>query len=278
MLFILLVLTFGPSLIWLYWLWRSDKFQREPVGLILRLMAVGGPIAVGLTLLVVPWFQRRVPGVEESVLLNMLLTAALPEELFKLLPVVAIAWRSREWREPFDGIVYAGAVALGFHLIETGVYMYNAAQIGISGSLYQGLIRGAKPGHMLYGVAMGYYLSRAKFSLRWWQQLRYWVQALVVPVALHAAWNVSSSYGGNFVGGSTLQDLVFSIAAWGLSVALWVTAYQYIKQNEADSPYNPAATVPMALRGCSACGARYPRAAAFCQNCGAQVAARLVLE
>lgn len=278
MIAILLLLTFGPSFIWLYWLWSSDKFQREPIGLIAKLVALGGPISVGLTLLAVPLYEGRLPAAGESVLVHMLLTAALPEELFKLLPVLLIAWRSREWREPFDGIVYAGAVALGFHVIETGLYMYNAYESGVSNSLYQGLIRGAKPGHMLYGVAMGYFLSRAKFAAGRWRRAESFALALLVPVALHTAWNASSYFGGNFVGGATLQDLIFSIIAWGLSVALWVTAYQYMKENQAASPYNPEASVPMAPTGCPSCGARYPRTAVYCQACGGPVDLRVLPE
>ncbi len=271
MIILLFILTFGPSLIWLYWLWSSDKFQREPIGLIARLAAVGGSVAVAATLLAVPLYERYVPAAQQAVLPHMLLTAALPEELFKLLPVLLLAWRSKEWREPFDGIVYAGAVALGFHLIETGIYMFGAYDSGISNSIYQGLVRGAKPGHMLYGVAMGYFLSRAKFATGWWKRLRSFGMALLVPVGLHTAWNTSSFLGGNFVGGATLQDLMFSMIAWGLSVALWVTAYQYIKENEDASPYNPEASVPMASTGCPQCGARYPRTALYCQNCGSEV-------
>jgi len=113
----------------------------------------------------------------------MLLTAALPEEVFKLLAVLLFARRSPHWTEPFDGIIYAGAAALGFHLIETSLYIYDGLEYGVVDALYQGLFRGTKPGHMLYGVARGYFLSRARFS-KGVARTRYFCLALSLPVVL----------------------------------------------------------------------------------------------
>ncbi|HLN60261.1 MAG TPA: PrsW family glutamic-type intramembrane protease [Symbiobacteriaceae bacterium] len=102
-------LALGPSMIWMYWIWRRDKYQREPLGLVALLFFVGGLIAVVGTLSAVGLYEGYVPSEAASPIVNMLLTAALPEEFFKLLPVLLFAWRSRHWDEPFDGIVYAGA-------------------------------------------------------------------------------------------------------------------------------------------------------------------------
>jgi len=268
MTFLLFLLAFGPSLVWAYWLWSRDKFQREPLGLMARLIIGGGIISVMLTLLTVPLYHDRIPTLEEAVMLNMFLTAALPEEIFKMLPVLLFAWRSPHWTEPFDGIIYAGATALGFHLIETSLYMYSSLEYGLADALYQGLIRGAKPGHMLYGVAMGYFLSRARFT-KGLQRFEYFGLALGVPVLLHTAWNTASAWGGSFVGAQTIGDLIISLVAWGLSVALWVTAYQYMRVNQSNSPWQPETwTEPLAATCCPACRGHYPESAAFCQTCG----------
>jgi RsiW-degrading membrane proteinase PrsW (M82 family) len=107
-----LLLGLGPSIVWMYWIWRKDKFQREPMGLVLLLFIVGGILSVVTTLVVVGLYENLVPSEEASPIWNMLFTAALPEEFFKFLPVMLFAWRSKHWDEPFDGIVYAGATAL----------------------------------------------------------------------------------------------------------------------------------------------------------------------
>lgn len=266
---ILVLLGFGPSLVWLYWLWSRDRFQREPVGMVLKLMFLGGTVSVGLTLLTVPVMTAQLPGLQESVVMEMLLSAALPEEVFKMLPVLAVAWRSPQWSEPFDGIVYAGASALGFHLVETVIYMLRGLESGVGDAVFQGLIRGAKPGHMLYGVAMGFFLSHARFARSLSGRVQNLALAVLVPVGLHEAWDVAAAYGGSFVGGSSLAELLSSLTAWGLSVALWTTAFEYMRRDEAASPFGPGADLTVAASvPCVHCGSGYPERARFCAACG----------
>jgi len=271
MVLVMALLAFGPSLIWLYWLWSRDKFQREPLSLMLWLLGAGGAISVPLVLLTVPLYEHLIPTLKQSVLLNMFFLAALPEEIAKLLPVLLLAWRSKHWDEPFDGIVYAGATALGFHLVETILYMAQSAGGSVGAVLYQGLIRGSKPGHMLYGVAMGYFLSCARFAPpkdRW----KYALLALAVPIGLHTAWNTAAEYGGSIVGGASLADVLLSLVAWALSVVLWVIAFQYMRSDQSDSPWNPETHgIPAAPEACPACGGSYPSTANYCQTCGATV-------
>lgn len=270
--FLLLILAFGPSLLWMYWLWTRDKFQQEPVGLVAFLMLGGGFFSVCLTLATVPLYANRVPSLQESASMHMLLTAALPEEAFKMLQVLLFAWRAKSWNEPFDGIVYAGATALGFHLVETSFYMFSSLEEGLSAAVYQGLIRGIKPGHMLYGVAMGFFLSQAKFSRTLLARLEYLALALIVPVLLHTAWNTANAWGGNFVGAENLGGLFSSLLAWGLSVALWVTAYELMRQNQAKSPYHPDGwSLTMSPHPCGRCGDRNPAVATYCNACGVRL-------
>jgi len=263
---ILVLLGLAPSMVWMYWIWRRDRFQREPLGLVAGLFFGGGLISVILTLLVVGLYEGAVPTEEASPILNMFFTAALPEEVFKMLPVLLFAWRSRHWDEPFDGIVYAGATALGFNLIETAGYMLGEESLG--GSLYQGVVRGTLGGHMVYGIIMGFFLSRAKFSAGGarWSNLGL---ALAVPVALHTTWNAALTYGGDIIVGNELAG----VFAWGLSTVLWLTAFELIRRNKDASWWSPTArTVQVAPTLCWNCHGMYPAPATFCQTCGAQVA------
>lgn len=269
MLLVVLTLTFGPSLIWLYWLWSRDKFRREPLGLVALLMLAGGILSVGLVLGIVPIYTARLPAWATLPGLNEFFSAGLPEEIAKLLPVMLFAWRRKVWDEPFDGIVYAGAVALGFHLVETGMYMLSAQDTW--GSVFQGLVRGSKPGHLLYGIVMGYFLSKARFApLR--QKPKYFVLALAVPVLLHTAWDTFAGFGGSFVGAQSTLDLIYALVAWALSVGLWVTAFNLMQQDERLSPFHPAGPVlPTADAPCGHCGSDYPEGAAYCHKCGTPV-------
>lgn len=261
-----ILLGLAPSMVWMYWIWRKDRFQREPVGMVLGLFFGGGLIAVMLTLVAVSLYDGMVPATEEAPITNMLLTAALPEELFKLLPVLLFAWRSKHWDEPFDGIVYAGATALGFNLIESVLYMLE--QESLAGSIFQGVVRGTLGGHMVYGIIMGFFLSRARFAAGG-ARLGNFLLAIAVPVTLHTAWNSALSYGGDVVAGNPFA----AIFAWGLSTMLWLTAFELIRRNRDVSRYGPMArTIAVAPTGCWNCHGAYPAPATFCQTCGAQVA------
>ncbi len=261
----LTLLALGPSLLWLYWIWRRDKYQREPRGVVLLLLLVGGLISVIGTLIVVGIYEPLVPSEEASPILNQLLTAALPEEFFKMLPVLLFAWRSRYWDEPFDGIVYAGATALGFNLIETAGYMLEEGDF--FGSLFQGLVRGTLGGHMVYGIIMGFFLSRARFSAGT-ARLQNLLLAVLVPATLHTAWNAALTYGGDILEGNALAGML----SWGLATSLWLLAFSYMRLSRDASHWNPIhRTLQVAPTLCWHCHSPYPTSATYCQRCGAQV-------
>lgn len=262
---LLVTLAVAPSLVWMYWIWRRDKYDREPLRLVLWLLFGGGILSVVGTFILIAPIEDLVPAEEAAPIINMFFTAAAPEELAKLLPVLLFAWRSRHWDEPFDGIVYAGATALGFNLIETAGYMLEEEALG--GALFQGIVRGTLGGHMVYGIVMGFFLSRARFSTgprRWGNMFLAWA----VPTALHTAWNAALTYGGDIIDGVEVAGLV----AWGLSTALWVLAFECIRRSrEVSLAAVDPGTVQLAKAPCPGCEGAYPTYANFCQTCGAPV-------
>lgn len=263
----LTLLAIVPSVAWLYWIWRRDKYQREPLRLVLLLLVVGGILSVVGTLLTVMIYESLVPTDEESPVISMLFTAALPEELWKMIPVLLFAWGSKQWDEPFDGIVYAGATALGFNLIETALYMSGEEEV--LGSIFQGIVRGTLGGHMVYGIIMGFFLSRARFTAgrSRWASLGL---ALAVPVSLHTAWNAALTYGGDIIEGNPFAGMF----SWGLATGLWLLAFSYIRQTRNAAAWHPSApSVQAAPTRCWQCKSTYPMGADFCQSCGAQVRA-----
>ena len=69
------------------------------------------------------------------------------------------AYHKREFDEPYDGIMYSVAAALGFATVENVLYV-------ISQGAGAGVLRAflAVPGHAFDGVLMGYFLGLAKFQ------------------------------------------------------------------------------------------------------------------
>src|SRR5690606_34909890 len=87
----------------------------------------------------------------------------------------------KEFDEPFDGIVYAVMVSLGFAATENIAYV-------VQGGYEVALLRAftAVPAHATFGIMMGYYMGKAKFSLRR-QQLN--LLGLFLATLFHGAYD-----------------------------------------------------------------------------------------
>jgi RsiW-degrading membrane proteinase PrsW (M82 family) len=68
------------------------------------------------------------------------------------------AYRQPEFDEPFDGIVYAVMVSMGFATIENIGYVM---QHGLATAFLRMFL--SVPAHAAFAVLMGYYVGRAKF-------------------------------------------------------------------------------------------------------------------
>jgi RsiW-degrading membrane proteinase PrsW (M82 family) len=83
---------------------------------------------------------------------------ALVEEFSKFAFVRFVLYRNKNFNEPFDGIVYAVMVSMGFATFENVMYVYSYG-------LETGILRmfTAVPAHATFGVIMGYFLGIGKF-------------------------------------------------------------------------------------------------------------------
>ena len=81
------------------------------------------------------------------------------EELLKFFAVKRWIYRSLEFDEVMDGIVYTVAASLGFATVENVLYVL---QNGITTGIARAFL--AIPGHTFFGALMGYYIGRAKFN------------------------------------------------------------------------------------------------------------------
>lgn len=82
---------------------------------------------------------------------------AVVEELCKFIIANISSFRSKRFKYPYDGIVYAVAVSLGFAFIENFKYLHDQGLgIAINRALF------TIPAHAAFGVVMGYYLGLAK--------------------------------------------------------------------------------------------------------------------
>jgi RsiW-degrading membrane proteinase PrsW (M82 family) len=141
----LLLLALAPGLVIALYVYVRDKYEHEPLGLLAWTFALG---ALGAPLAAV--VERLVPYVP---------LIGPVEEVAKFLAVRLFAYRSREFNEPFDGVVYCVMASMGFATLENVMYVLGG---GMSIGIERALI--SVPGHAAFGAIMGYYVGRAKFE------------------------------------------------------------------------------------------------------------------
>lgn len=169
----------APGLALLSYFYLKDEYSTEPISVVLRTFIYGA-------LLVFPiMFIQYVIEVEQLVqsdFLNAFFTTGFLEEFFKWFILFYAIYQHVEFDEPYDGIVYGVSVALGFATSENILYL-------LANGLEHALGRALLPvsSHALFGVLMGYYLGKGKFSTR---QNKIWLSfSLLLPIFLHGLYD-----------------------------------------------------------------------------------------
>lgn len=156
----LLFLALLPGIIIIIYIFRKDKVEHEPVGLIVKLV-IFGMISCIPAMFLELFIQGLVPGLTEGTVVyavyNAFIVAALCEEVCKFVFLKLGSWRNKHFDYRFDGIVYSVSVAVGFALLENVLYV-------MEGGFYVALMRGvlAVPLHAFCGVFMGIAYGAAK--------------------------------------------------------------------------------------------------------------------
>ena len=179
----LLTIALAPVLIILVYIYFRDRYEKEPVGQLLKGLFAGAfitlPIIFAENILSIP--VQDTPGLSNAAY-HSFIVAGLSEESFKFLAVFLLFWRNREFNERFDGIVYAVFVSLGFAAVENIMYVFDS---GIETGLLRAVT--AVPAHALFGITMGYYIGLAKFLPDQKQKLLF--KAFFYPLILHGIYD-----------------------------------------------------------------------------------------
>jgi protease PrsW len=180
----LLALALAPGTAIGIYIYLKDHHEREPLILLLISFLYGGLSTAVTFLLSYPLHAFLLTKPEDLVsqFINAFFKVALIEELSKFLFVRFILFKNRNFNEPFDGIVYAVMVSMGFATLENVLYVYNYG-------FMTGLLRmfTAVPAHGVFGIMMGFYLGRAKFTAS--QQIYFSLMALLIPTLFHGAYD-----------------------------------------------------------------------------------------
>jgi len=229
---VLLAISLAPILVILFYLYFRDKYEKEPVGLIIRAFVLGAistiPIVIVEMYLSDLWEQFTGGRADKyaTAAYSAFVVASFTEELFKLL-VVFLFWSNKNFNEKFDGIVYAVFVSMGFAAVENVMYVYG-------GGTSTGILRAftAVPGHAIFGIVMGYYLGIAKFH----KEIRSIniVLAFFMPFLLHGIYDF----------------ILFAENGWLLLlfipylIYMWRVGFRNLKKHSDESPFKDVPVLP----------------------------------
>jgi len=160
---LLLALSLAPVAIIILYIYLKDKYEKEPKRILISSFLLGAFVSVIITTILYVFFDYFLPLPNETSIWQQFIKAffivALIEEFSKYVVVRYFAQPKKAFNEPFDGIVYAVMVSMGFAALENILYVTN-------GGYQVALLRAftAVPAHATFAVLMGYFMGKAKFS------------------------------------------------------------------------------------------------------------------
>ena len=161
--FVILALALAPTTAVMIYIYLRDRHEPEPLGLLAISFLYGG-VSTMLTLLIsFPVNALIFTKADDDVhlFLNAFFKVALVEEFSKFFFVRFILFYNKNFNEPYDGIVYAVMVSMGFATLENVMYVY---QFGFTTGIMRMFT--AVPAHATFAIIMGYFLGKAKFTHR----------------------------------------------------------------------------------------------------------------
>lgn len=161
-----------PAVALCIYIFAKDRVEKEPKGLLFLLLGLGAAICIPAAII-----ENLLSGIIEGIFTPMgasqngslvlpdgayymyqitqnFVGIALVEEALKFLVLVLVTRKNKHFNSFFDGIVYAVFVSLGFAAFENVLYVLENGWLN---ALLRAVL--SVPGHMFFGVMMGYYYS-----------------------------------------------------------------------------------------------------------------------
>jgi protease PrsW len=157
----LLVLALAPGIAICLFIYAKDRYRREPVGLLIWAFVLG--MLSTLPAVAVQLGHHKLGLVWDSRMAETAFFAfavvGFSEEMSKFLMLRLFLFNRKAFDEPFDGIVYAVMVGMGFATLENVLYVM---QHGVATGILRMFL--SVPAHGTFAVLMGYFTSLAKFN------------------------------------------------------------------------------------------------------------------
>jgi RsiW-degrading membrane proteinase PrsW (M82 family) len=201
-----ILLATAPGIFWMWYFYQRDKYEPEPLSMILKIFLLGMLITIPVAI-----FEETVSFFVPEVVLIVVMAPVI-EELGKYFVVRTYACPSIEFSEPMDGIVYATAAALGFATVENIGYVLTSLAESVTLAISTGVFRAllSVPAHAIFAGMWGYALGCAKFCPQE-RKKHIILLGLALAIFLHASFNFLVL---NYVGLALLILIVVPAMWW----------------------------------------------------------------
>ena len=163
----------------------SFSQQKESKRYLTLAFVLGGIVSIIITTILYMFFDLFLPLPDDYSIWQQFVKAffvvGFIEEFSKYIMVRGFLQPRKVFNEPYDGIIYAVMVSMGFAAVENLMYV-------LQGGMNVALLRAftAIPAHATFGIIMGYYMGKAKFS----QNRHLWnLVGLFTAVLFHGAYD-----------------------------------------------------------------------------------------
>ncbi len=220
-----LLLAFIPVLIIALYVYKRDVYQKEPLSALIKAFA-GGMCSAVVVLLIGTLLDLSGIDIQSNVFLRAFVSAALIEEGTKFYFLYKLFWRSPDFDERFDGIVYAVFVSLGFAFVENVLYIYQ--DINNAESIAYARAFSAVPAHALFAIAMGYGMGMAKFSRK--NSTALLTYGLLSAVFIHGTYDFLLMFADELNATNESFSAFISMLFYVFVILMWVAGFKRMKK------------------------------------------------
>lgn len=180
----LLLFAIAPVCVIILYIYLKDKYDKEPKLLLFYCFMFGAFVSIIITTILYMMFDFVIELDDLSVIqqfIRAFFIVGFTEEFSKYIIVRYYAQTKEAFNEPFDGIVYAVMVSMGFAATENIIYV-------LDGGYQVAILRAftAIPAHATFAILMGYYMGQAKFSEN---PVQLNLKGLLLAIIFHGAYD-----------------------------------------------------------------------------------------
>lgn len=232
---VLLAAALLPAVVLMTYIYRKDKVEREPIGLVMRVFVLGalsGLVAAFVEGFLIDGLEAVAPEGLLRLVVEYFVCVAAVEEACKYACLNSVK-NHPAFDHLFDAVVYSVAAALGFAALENVFYVFDG---GLETALLRAVL--SVPGHAADGVVMGVFYGMARQrelhgDVRT-ARTYYWL-AFLLPAIEHGFYDAALS---------TESDLM-ALVAMVFDLAFIALAFFLVNRASAtDEPLHPRLVQP----------------------------------